>query len=183
MVNDPQPAVLFRPEVERLRNDRQRAWFGKPQLVEYPDHIEYFDGRRTHRWRLAGQRSELPELTRILIAGVRFPVSTQIANYTIGLYDDQDTLLSRVSFRPRLNFEQFEATLPDSAFTGLIQRGVQVERVTYNDGPHLYREHPEFTSGTAARRYLQHPARWLIAAFVLLFVVVGLIQLATGHFS
>ena len=115
--------VVFRPEVENLRNDRQRSWFGAPCLTDHGDHVEYFDGKRVHRWRLPGQPGTDPQLAQVLIAGVQFPVSTKIANYTVGFYDQEGRLLSRVSHRPRLNFEQFEATLPASAFVGLASAG------------------------------------------------------------
>ncbi|HEX2903174.1 MAG TPA: hypothetical protein VHO01_06905 [Jatrophihabitans sp.] len=183
MATEREGTVVFRPEIENLRNDRQRAWFGNPRLLDLGDQVEYFDGKRSHHWRLPGQTAELPQLSRVLVAGVRFPVSSKIANYTVGFYGSDGELLGRVSFRPRLNWEQFEAMLPDSAFEGLLARGVQVERVTYNDGPHLYREHPEFSGGTAERRFMQHPARWIAAAIVVLVVVVNLVLVANGYYS
>ena len=144
--------VLFRPAVENLRNNRQRSWFGEPCMTDHGDHVEYFDGRQTYRWRLPDQLGDDPELSRVLVAGVQFPMSTKIANYTVAFFDRDGQLLSRVSHRARLNFEQFDATLPDSAFSGLAERGVEIERVRYRDGRHLYREHPEFTSRIAERR-------------------------------
>lgn len=177
------PDVVFRPEVENLRNDRQRAWYGTPCLTDHGNHVEYFDGRQTHRWRLPGQSGPDPELARVLIAGVQFPVSTKIANYTVGFYDRDGRLLSRLSHRPRLNFEQFAATLPDAAFVQLAQRGVEIDRTSYRDGPHLHREHPEFTARSSERRFLQHPLIWIGGALVLLVVVVNLILVATGYYS
>ena len=117
------------------------------------------------------------------MAGVQFPVSTKIASYTVAFYDHDGQLLSRVSHRPRLNFEQFHALLPDSAFTRLAERGVEIERVRYRDGPHLHREHPEFTTRTVERRFLQHPQRWIMAGMFVLVVAVNLILLATGYYS
>jgi hypothetical protein len=177
------PDVLFRPKVENLRNNRQRTWFGEPRMTDHGDHVEYFNGRQTHRWRLPDQPGVDPELTRVLVAGVQFPMSTKIANYTVGFYDRDGRLLSRVSHRPRLNFEQFDATLPDSTFTRLAQRGIGIERVRYRDGPHLHREHPEFTTRTGERRFLQHPLRWITAGMIVLVVAVNLILLADGYYS
>lgn len=177
------PDVVFRPEVENLRNDRQRAWYGAPCLTDHGDHVEYFDGQQTHHWRLPGQSGDGPVLGSVQVIGVQFPVSTKIANYTIGFYDQDGALLSRLSHRPRLNFEQFEATLPDSAFAGLAQRGVQIKREQFADGPRFYQAHPEFTGSTSQRRYQQHPLVWIAGALVLIVIVVNVILLATGYYS
>jgi len=175
--------VLFRPEVERLPKDKQRAWFGAPQMIDRGDHVDYFDGRHTHSWRLPGQSGDYPEVATLLIAGFEIAVGSHIANYRVLFLDRNQQILGRLNYRDRVFAEHYDAVLPESALTTLIQRGVQVVRKTYRDGPSFFREYPEAARSTSERRFMQHPVRWILAGLVLLIIVVNLILLATGYYG
>lgn len=177
------PDVLFRPEVERLPKDKQRAWFGAPQMTDHGDHVEYFDGKQTHRWRLPDQTGDYPVVATVLIAGFTIAVGNHIAHYRVNFLDPSGKLLGRLNFRDRVYADHYTAVLPDSALTRLVQRGVAVERKTYRDGAEFHREYPDNTAPGRGRSFAQHPALWIAAGFVLLIIIVNVILLATGYYS
>lgn len=177
------PDVVFRPAVQRLAQDRQRAWFGAPEMTDHGDHVEYFDGKQTHRWRLPDQSSDYPLVATVLIAGFVIAVGSHVSHYRVNFLDQDDRLLGRLNFRDRVYAEHFAAVLPDDALAGLQRRGVRIERKTYRDGPAFHREYPDNISNPLQRAFQQHPAWWTSGGLILIVAVVNLVLLARGYYS
>lgn len=175
--------VLFRPLVENLEKPRQRAWFGEPCMTDRGDHVEYFDGKQTYRWRLPDQTGDYPEVSQLLIAAFTIAVGSKIAHYRVNFLDPDGKLLGRLNFRPQVYAEHFDRILPDSTLAGLAAHGVRIVRKTYRDGPAFHREYPDNIGNDTQRAFQQHPLRWALIAIVLLVIVVNIVLVATGYYS
>ena len=107
------------------------------RLTDNGDHVTWFDGKRSHKWRLPGQTGNVPVLARaVLLTWGQYETSLKQPSTTIQrlvLVDDQQKVLASVLTTHYLTEEDMGRFWPADQFTALTERGVPYTTESFGD--------------------------------------------------
>lgn len=174
--------VLLKARTDALKSDMTRRYWSKFAVTEYPDRVEYTDGKRIKRWRLADQPGDEPILDTALV--VLYPnVVGGRGSADLVFLDPDGQLLSHFNPRGAVPLMMTDLVLPEDVYAGLRARGVTVREQKYSSTDLFYQEHPDPNASVGRRHLQQHLAAYVfLLIFLIVVVVIGVMAL-NGSFS
>ncbi|MEO7286060.1 MAG: hypothetical protein ABI140_03995, partial [Jatrophihabitantaceae bacterium] len=178
-----EPRVLLQASLAGAADSTKR-FYGKLVLTDHGEHIEFTDGKRTWRWRLADQApSEYPVLAGIVLARFGSAVGVGGGSDRIIFVDPDGAILAHYSPQRLVPVELQDLIMPPEIYQPLAERGVGVRREKYVTEKAFYAAHPDTSVTGFSLSFASHPFLWLGGAFIVIVIVVNLILLATGYYS
>ncbi|MGI8665421.1 MAG: hypothetical protein ACR2N4_05245 [Jatrophihabitans sp.] len=180
-----EPQVLLRADIDNATKDSTKRFYGRLVLTDHGDHLQWSDGKRVLRWRLAEQDAhpEYPVLAGIVLARFTSAVGLGQGSDRIIFVDPAGAILAHYSPQRLVPVELQRIILPPQVYLPLAARGVPVRQEKYVTEKAFYEAHPDASVAGFSLSLARHPFLWLGGAMLVIIIVVNLVLVLTGYYS